>query len=141
MWLNKFPCVYTLAWNGSNFIAFSPIAQNLFFSIWSILFFNRKYLSRFNFSFISLVGRFGKFNLNFIKKFFLSFICFGLTPTWKVLMFLEIIIPFLSIISLRNRENFGLSFSSPITLFLSRDICVIFIENIKIREKKKKNNR
>ena len=86
------------------------------------------------------MGNSGKFILNFIKKFFLSFTNFGSIAAWKVLIFLEIIIPFLSTISLLIKENCEICFSLLNIFFLFREICVILIEKIKIKEKKKKNN-
>ena len=55
-------------------------------------------------------------------------------------MFLDIKIPFLSTISLLKSENCDFCFSKLKIFFLLREICVILIEKINIREKKKKNN-
>ena len=65
----------------------------------------------------------------------------GLIASWNDLIFLEIISPFLSTISLLNKENFDLCSSKLKTSFLSKEIWIIFIEKIIIKEKKKKNSK
>ena len=141
MWLNKLPWVYILASNGSNLIAFSPSAQNLSFSLWLILFLIRKYLFSSNFFSIWPIGRSGKLILSFIRKFFLSLIIFGSTAAWKVFTFLEIITPFLSTMSPLSKENCVVCFSILKIFFLFNEMWVILIEKIRIKEKKKKNNK
>ena len=57
---------------------------------------------------------------------------------WNVLIFREIIIPFLSTISLLSKVNFEVCSSKLKISFLFNDIKVIFIEKINISDKKKK---
>ena len=52
-------------------MAFSPNFHNFSFSFCEYVFLNKKYFPEFNFLSISSVDISGKFNLNFIKKFFL----------------------------------------------------------------------
>ena len=52
-------------------------------------------------------------------------------------MFREIIMPFLSTISLRNNENFLFASANLNVSLLLRAICVILIEKMSINEKKK----
>ena len=71
---------------------------------------------------ISWIGSSGKFNLNLIKKFLLSLTNFGSIAAWKVFIFLEIITPFLSTISLLIKVNCDEYFSLLKIFFWSRDI-------------------
>ena len=56
-------------------------------------------------------------------------------------MFLEIIIPFLSTISLLLSENLDFCSLKVKISFLFKDVCIILNEKIKIKEKKIKNNK
>ena len=90
---------------------------------------------------ISVIFSSGKFNLSFKIKFILSFTNLGTIAAWYELIFLEINIPFLSIISLRSNINFEVELSRLEIEVLLKEICIIFIQKIKINERKKKKSR
>ena len=91
--------------------------------------------------FIFLIDKSGKFNLILSKKFGISFIWVGFTAAWYDFTFLDIKIPFLSIMSLLSDIKFAeLVLRLKISGFF-KDTTVILIENTAIKEKNKKKSK